>query len=68
MSSEATKRHVDVVAEGALAALRRARNRAERIAWMTGTDLIQAVDGKVVRVAPRPGIADEDETTTDPIK
>lgn len=36
----------------ALAALIRARKRAERIAAQTGTDLIQAVDGKPVRVPP----------------
>ena len=68
MSSEAMKKHLDLVAEGALAALRRARKRAERIAWMTGTDLIQAVDGKVVRVAPRPPAAGQDEKPTDPMK
>ena len=41
---------------GALAALERARQRAEEIAAATGTALIQAVDGKPVRVQPhRPG-------------
>jgi hypothetical protein len=38
---------------GALAALRRARQRAEEIAAATGTALIQSVDGKPVRVQPR---------------
>lgn len=36
----------------ALAALKRARRRAEEIAARTGTALIQAVDGKPVRVPP----------------
>jgi hypothetical protein len=39
-------------AAGALAALKRARKRAEEIAARTGTDLIQVVDGKIVRVKP----------------
>jgi len=46
----------DLLAEiraGALAALVRARRRAEEIAARTGTALIQAVDGKPVRVDPR---------------
>jgi hypothetical protein len=36
----------------ALAALKRARRRAEELAARTGTALIQAVDGKPVRVPP----------------
>ena len=36
----------------ALAALKRARRRAEELAARTGTALIQAVDGKPVRVLP----------------
>jgi hypothetical protein len=40
--------------EAALAALKRARRRAEKIARDTGTMLIQAVDGKPVRVPPPP--------------
>ena len=50
--------------EATLAALRRARRRAERIALATGTCIIEAVDGKLVRVPPRPEIpagAREDE-------
>ena len=39
---------------GVAAALRRARRRAERIALATGTCIIEAVDGKPVRVSPRP--------------
>jgi hypothetical protein len=50
--------------EATLAALRRARRRAERIALATGTCIIEAVDGKPVRVPPRPEMpagAREDE-------
>jgi hypothetical protein len=54
MSSGSERRRIDVEGEAALAALLRARQRAERLALMTGTFLIQAVDGKPVRVAPRP--------------
>ena len=50
----AAKRPIDVDAEAALAALRRARKRAERVALATGTCLVEAVDGKPVRVPPRP--------------
>lgn len=38
---------------GALAALRRARLRAEREAARTGTSLVVVVDGKTVLVPPR---------------
>ncbi len=38
---------------GALAALIRARKRAEEIAIRTGTAIIQAVDGKPVRIDPK---------------
>jgi hypothetical protein len=41
---------------GALAALKRARIRAEEIAAATGTMLIEAVDGKPIRVKPRQGL------------
>jgi hypothetical protein len=40
--------------DATLAALRRARRRAERIALATGTCIIEAVDGRPVRVPPRP--------------
>jgi hypothetical protein len=43
--------------DGVAAALRRARRRAERVALATGTCLIEAIDGKPVRVPPRPEIA-----------
>ena len=39
--------------DGVLAALRRARQRAERLALVTGTCLVVAEDGKPVRVPPR---------------
>jgi stage V sporulation protein SpoVS len=55
MSKEAEERRIsedDKEVAGALAALRRARRRAEEIAAATGTVLIQSVDGKVVRVKP----------------
>jgi hypothetical protein len=57
MSSKVREVVPDPEAEGALAALRRARLDAERVALMTGTDLIQAKDGKPVRVPPRPEVA-----------
>jgi hypothetical protein len=47
------------ISAGSLAAMKRARLRAEEIAARTGTVLIQAVDGKPVRVEPpRPRRAD----------
>lgn len=39
---------------GALAALRRARKRAEEIAAATGTALVLQIDGKLVLVYPKP--------------
>jgi hypothetical protein len=55
MSSEVPKRAVDDdLFAGAFAALLRARKRAEDVARTTGTCLIEAVDGKPVRVAPPP--------------
>lgn len=53
MSSQPPTRHVDedLIAR-ALAALFRARKRAEEIARATDTYLIEAVDGKPVRVRP----------------
>lgn len=68
MSSETGKRRIDILGEAALAALRRARKRAERIALMTGTDIIQAVDGKPVRVAPQPEAAHKDEKDIGPAR
>jgi hypothetical protein len=57
MSTKTAERLIDAEAKGALAALRRARLQAERTALITGTCLIQAVDGKPVRVPPRQGLA-----------
>jgi hypothetical protein len=65
MTGEGTRRQIDLNAEGVLAALRRARLRAERVALMTGTHLIQAVDGKPVRVTPRPTAHAEVKTIPD---
>jgi hypothetical protein len=44
-------------ANGVLAALRRARRRAERVALATGTCRVEAVDGKPVRVPPQADLA-----------
>lgn len=63
MSSKVREVVPDPEAEGALAALRRARLDAERVALRTGTFLIQAKDGRPVRVAPRPDVA---QTPTGP--
>jgi hypothetical protein len=52
MNGEKTQGSFEEESEGALAALKRARQRAEELAARTGTDLIQAVDGKPVRIAP----------------
>jgi len=40
--------------QGALAAMKRARLRAEEIARATGTHLVEVHDGKVVFVQPPP--------------
>ncbi len=55
MTEEATRPESDRAEQNrraALAALKRARRRAEKLAAETGTFLIQAVDGKPVRVPP----------------
>jgi hypothetical protein len=52
MSVAAGKRPIDLDAEAALTALRRARRRAERVALATGTRLVQTVEGKLVHVPP----------------
>jgi len=44
--------HSDI--EGATAAMRRAAERARRLAVQTGTDLIVVRDGQVVRASPVP--------------
>jgi hypothetical protein len=51
MSSAQSRPSTDEV--GAMAALRRARLRAEREAARTGTSLVIVVDGKTVLVPPR---------------
>ena len=50
--SLAARRPIDMDADAALIALRRARRRAERVAVATGTCLVQTVQGKLVRVPP----------------
>jgi hypothetical protein len=52
MSVAAGRRPIDLDAEAALTALRRARRRAERVALATGTHLVQTVQGQLVRVPP----------------
>lgn len=51
-SKKPDKNTVEQDGQDALAALKRARLRAERLAAATGTDIIEAVDGKPVRVRP----------------
>jgi hypothetical protein len=58
MSAENGKTQTESSAEGAMAALRRARLRAERLALTTATCLVVVVDGMPVRVQPRPAVAD----------
>ena len=65
MSTKAVEKVADPEAEAALAALRRARLEAERIALITGTCLIQAEDGKPVRVLPRSETATKPSTRND---
>ena len=67
MSTKNAERLIDAEAEAALAALRRARLQAERIALITGTCLIQAVDGRPVRVPPRRGLALNDQEDDGPL-
>ena len=50
--SDSARQRLDASIEGALAALRRARKNAEKLAAQTGTSLIEAVDGQPVEVAP----------------
>jgi hypothetical protein len=45
-------KNIEQEREAALAAMKRARRRAEKLARDTGTMLVQAVDGKPVRVPP----------------
>lgn len=43
---------VSPLLKGSLAALRRAAQRARKVAQQTGTDLVVVRDGKVIRVSP----------------
>lgn len=60
MTSKEPKRAADSDPEiaGALAALKRARLRAEAVAAATGTALVFAINGELVRVRPEPARAD----------
>ena len=54
MNSENLQKNCrDRATDGVMAALRRARLRAEREALMTGTSLVVLVDGEIVHVPPR---------------
>jgi hypothetical protein len=63
MSSAQNRPSTDEV--GAMAALRRARLRAEREALRTGTSLVVVVDGKTVLVPPRSEAAIDAEEAAD---
>lgn len=63
MSSSQNRPSTDEV--GAMAALRRARLRAEREASRTGTSLVVVVDGKTVLVQPRPEAAIDAQEAAD---
>ena len=55
MTEESKKQSNDSVekeGQEALAALKRARRRAEKLAAATGTAIIEAIDGKPVRISP----------------
>ncbi len=43
---------------GEVAALKRARRRAEAVAAATGTALVFVRDGRIVRVRPKPTVSD----------
>jgi hypothetical protein len=64
MSAEKSVGRVGTDTEGVLAALRRARLRAERVALMTGTSLVVVIDGKTVLVPPRTEEAIRAQETT----
>jgi hypothetical protein len=61
MSNEDPQKRLVTDEVGAMAALRRARLRAEREALRTGTNLVLVVDGKTVLVPPRSEAAIEAE-------
>ncbi|HEY5283631.1 MAG TPA: hypothetical protein VIM14_12650 [Polyangia bacterium] len=63
MSSAQKRPSTDEV--GAMAALRRARLRAEREASRTGTSLVVVVDGKTILVPPRSEAAINAEEAAD---
>jgi hypothetical protein len=54
MKTDEQERPLDIDFDGVHAAMLRATVRAHEIAASTGTDIIQMVEGKVVRVKPDP--------------
>lgn len=64
MSTPSTPRIPRTDAESALAALKRARKRAEEIAAATGTAIAQWENGQVVYIYP--GRKDDDSGAPDP--
>ena len=68
MSVATGRRPIDLDAEAALTALRRARRRAERLARAAGTRLVQTVQGKLVHVPSPANVirSDEDEKYVPP--
>jgi hypothetical protein len=54
MNAAFAESSIDVKAKLMLAALKRARRRAERIARATGTSLIESRNGRPVRIKPSP--------------
>lgn len=51
---------IETEARLALAALKRARKRAERVAAATGTLLVEVDNGRLILVEPNPDRADDD--------
>jgi hypothetical protein len=60
MSAQRDPSRIESEARLALAALKRARRRAERLAAATGTLLVEVHNGRVVFVEPKLDPADED--------
>lgn len=60
MSAQPHSSRIDTEARLALAALKRARKHAERVAAATGTLLVEVHDGRVVLVEPKPDRAENE--------
>lgn len=52
MNAAFAKSSIDVKARLMLAALKRARRRAERVARATGTSIVEARDGRPILIKP----------------